>query len=86
MFDNSGHIFHTTVADLKAIFDENLVELVFLWEVLVDELQQHFRDISLGAFAVWKIEPDYFSFSALFSQVVSIPCCIYKFFVVYTVY
>jgi hypothetical protein len=52
------YIVHARVTDFDIVPIKDLVEWVFGWKMLVDELKESLSDICSDCFAEWGVEPD----------------------------
>ena len=56
------HVIHAAVTNFQGVPVTNFVQLVVLWEVLVDEFKELSTDVCLHVSAIWRVETGYFTF------------------------
>ena len=69
--NNGFYIGHATVTNFNVVLVENFMELVLIWKVLLDEMEEEFTDICGQAGVVRRVEPNNISFPFLVLGV----CC-----------
>ena len=57
LFNNVCHVDSATITEFDSAGVENFMELVFPWEVLLNESYEKLSDVSLDLLVVWRVKP-----------------------------